>query len=298
MIGLIDPAFFLPRPSSQVERELNGVIQICRMHRILVEPMEEYWPRLWRSLARDLEPKLSRTGKEALRQLRQLGAKHQLYLSPMTETQGRAWRSGFRQLFAASVMGESWEEEMAAAAIRILCSGHNLVLITRRIVDRNYIAHAAGHSIIEENTRWALHVQPRNIGYRQVLCIYNARNLEVTWTTRFDWRLPSEGNGRPYPFCPPENWWKRSIPAVRTTQSKPAWRDKFENGWARPSMPLGAGHHWDVFLGSRCAATVGLDQINVVEFGSSEGIPGHLHHLPDDKAGRVTGVGWNCKTQV
>lgn len=153
-------------------------------------------------------------------------------------------------------------------------------------------------SSLHENTRWVLHIQPKALGHRQVLFVHHPRNLDLRWTTRFDWRLPAEHDRARYPFCPPPRWWKSSTPAARTVESKPAWVDALGNGWARPAISGGAGYHWDVFISAPSTRrSVGLSQINVVQFGApeGEGAPGDLHHVPTDKAGRVNkDRGWNC----
>ena len=294
MIGLIDPALLLPRPAPQVEREIDEIVRICVAARLVVEPLQEYWPKMWSVLGSQLERSLPQNARQSVQQLRRLGARSQVSLIRSDEIQGKAWRQGFGQLFSATVMGISWEEDMAAAVIRSLSSGHDVVLLTRRMLDRNLTRHAVGNSVIDENTRWVLHVQPRTIGHKRVPCVHHRRNLTVPWTTRFDWRLPDAKNGCPYPFCPPASWHKGSHSAVQTVQSKPTWRDALGNGWARPNIPHGAGYHWDVFLTQDCAETAGLQQINVVEYGSQEGTPGHIHHIPTNKAGHLTGTGWTC----
>ncbi|MDC0711748.1 hypothetical protein POL68_24985 [Stigmatella sp. ncwal1] len=186
---------------------------------------------------------------------------------------------------------------MASATLRAIVSGEDVVVLTRRVVGRNLKTHAAGGTTLEENTRWILHVQPKNIGHRQILCVHHPRNLSERWTARFDWRLPAVSDGARYPFCPPDNWWKASTSAIRTISSKPAWIDKRGTGWARPNIPNGAGYHWDVFIRENALEqAVGLSQINVVAFGAppDEGAPGQLHHEPGEKAGKLTGTGWSC----
>lgn len=295
MIGVIDPAFLLHRSSADVEKDIDGVIRICQRHNVFIEPIAEYWPRMWKELGSKLEPTLQHSGKQALQQLRQLGSRSHVTLPVSSAAHAKAWRRGFQQLFAQTVMGACWEANIAAALVRVLCAGQDAILLTRRMPGRNVRVHAASHSTIHENTRWVLHISFKEIGPRQIRCIHNGRNLSVPWTIRFDFRLPSEQDQSIYPFCPPDQWWKASITAVRTTHSKPAWRDRHENGWCRPNIPDGAGYHWDVFLSQKCSNLVGLDQINVVEFGSTQGTPGTLHHVPTDKAGKIATSGWNCK---
>src|SRR5690606_40189945 len=69
-----------------------------------------------------------------------------------------------------------------------------------------------------------LHVQPRGVGPRQVLCIHHPRNLRERWTSRFDWRLPTTSDGARYPFCVPRQWWKGSTTAFRTVSDRKSTR--------------------------------------------------------------------------
>lgn len=76
-----------------------------------------------------------------------------------------------------------------------------------------------------------------------------------------------------------------------------AWVDAQERGWTRPNIPGGKGHHWDVFFNDPALiASIGVDQVNIVEFGApaAEGTPSSLHHVPTKKAARVTDTGWSC----
>jgi hypothetical protein len=297
VIGLLDPALFLPRPDSEVERDFDRVAQSCRNHDIQLAALNEYWPALWNELARPLEQRLGPQARRALQQIRRLGDAANRHVPELAPHAGKAWRAGFRQLFEYSALGTSWEERMVRAVVRAALSGEQVIVLVRRMVGRNLVVHASGGTTLDENTRWALHVQPRGIGHRQILCVYDNRNLIEPWTTRFDWRLPGSSDGARYPFCPPDRWWKGSTSAHRTVESRPAWLDKHNNAWARPNIPGGAGYHWDVYVHApTLKEAVGLDQINVVQFGAplTEGRAGHLHHIPDDRVGRPTGKGWCC----
>lgn len=297
MIGLLDPALFLPRPDQEIERDLGLVNRTCRDHGIQLVQLDEYWRDLWTELARPLEHRLGREARTALQELRRLAEATRRYVPPLVLGAGKAWRAGFAQLFGHSALGASWEDRMARATVRAAIADGEVVLLARRMPGRNLISHAAGDSTLDETTRWIMHVQPKGIGHRQVLCVHHPRNISERWTARFDWRLPSSSGGAHYPFCPPDRWWKGSTSAHRTVESKPAWLDKHGNGWARPNIPEGAGYHWDVFIQSPALQeTVGLVQINVVEFGAPrrEGAAGHLHHVPEGKLGKPTGAGWSC----
>ncbi len=208
------------------------------------------------------------------------------------------WRRGFTTLFDAAVVPAGWELRMARAAARAVVTDGRVVLFTRRIVGRNLRIHTADHVNLHENTRWILYLHCSGMPPRHILCVYNSRNISHEWTARFDWRLPAAAPGVNYPFCPPENWWKGAIASFRTVRGRPAWIDKLGNGWARPNIPGGAGHHWDVMISSSALReAIGLDQINVIQFGcpAAQGTPGQLHHLPRSKNGRFkSGPGWRC----
>jgi hypothetical protein len=294
MIGLLDPALFLSRSDQDVERDFAFVVRACQQHAIQIIPLEEYWPDLWTDLARPLERQIGPEAKRALQEVRKLAGKSTSQVPALGPDAGKAWRNGFQQLFGQVALGASWEERMASATIRAVATGDRVVVLTRRMLGRNLVVHTAGDSTLDENTRWVLHVQPKGVGHRQVLCVHHPRNVNEQWTARFDWRLPAASDRARYPFCPPDKWWKASTTAYRTIASKPAWLDRHGNGWARPNIPGGAGYHWDVFLQTHAfRQTVGLDQINVVEFGAprKQGRVGHLHHVP---AGRPTETGWSC----
>lgn len=297
MIGLLDPALFLPRSDPEVERDLERVIQSCREHAIQLVPLDEYWRDLWTDFARPLERQLGPSARRSVQQLRKLAEASTLYVPALSSGAGKAWWAGFSQLFGPQALGVSWEEKMARATLRAAISAREVVMLTRRVLGRNLASHAAAESTLDETTRWMLHVQPKGIGHRQILCVHHPRNLRERWTARFDWRLPSSSDDARYPFCPPAYWWKGATPAHRTIESKPAWLDKHGNGWARPNISQGAGYHWDVFIQPpSLQQAVGLQQINVVEFGAPrrEGNPGQLHHVPDAKLGKPTGTGWSC----
>jgi hypothetical protein len=296
MIGLLDPALFLPRSDAEVERDLALVVRACREHEIQVVPLGEYWRDLWRLFAQPFERQLGSTAKRALQELRKLAEGSKRQLPALDSAAGKAGRAWFEQMFGYGALGVSWEERMVAATLRAAMAGEKVVLFTRRIEGRNLCVHRVHNCRLDETTRWVLHVQPKGIGHKQILCVHHLRNMSEPWTTRFDWRLPASSDGGRYPFCPPDRWWKGSTQAHRTVRSKPAWVDKHGNGWARPGTP-GTGYHWDVFIDlAGVRDLVGLSEINVVEFGApaAEGNAGELHHVPDAKEGKVTGTGWSC----
>ena len=196
-------------------------------------------------------------------------------------------------------MGD-WSDRMVRAVVRAMTARQPTVLLTRAMVGRNLLRHAAGDSTIDESIRWLLHLRVRGAAPTSIPCVRQRRNLQpgLSWTTRFDPRLPAELDGAEYPFCPPERWWRGDVDAVRTMQSRPVWVDARGYGWARPNITRGRGHHWDVYITDvKVAERIGLDQLNIVEFGApaDQGQPGSLHHLPRQKQGRLRDrTGWTC----
>ena len=310
MIGLLDPAFLLPRSGPEGEqelvRELDLVARMCQLHGIVVPPFEEYWPHLWSTLGRSLEQSLGRPdAKSAVRQIRRLGeVSGGLILTGNGKAAtGQAWRRGFSALFGWGPLKGDWEQRMAEAAVHAATIANDrVVLLVRRVVNRNITEHSACNTAgqtttLQENTRWVLHIQPTVLGHRRISCIHHPRNLTQPWTSRFDWRLPVVADGARYPFCPPDRWWNASTQAVRTVSATPAWLDCVQNGWARPHIGGGAGYHWDVYIQvPTWSQAIGVNQVNVVEFGGprAEGTPGTLHHVPSNKAARVNDCGWSC----
>lgn len=302
MIGVLDPALLLPRgPGPTAEQdfvdEVDEVLRICREYDIEVPTLDEYWPDLWRMLGRPLADSLSQPrAKQALDQLRRLGRTTKV--SPLDSWRGRVY--GFRHLFADLGDAGDWTDRMTRAVIRATTSRRPTVLLVRRLLDRNLICHAAGDSTIHEPNRWLVQLHVGGATPQTVPCVYHRRNLfdGLRWTTRFDWRLAAEADGARYPFCPPQNWWKRDIAAVRTVESRPVWLDCKGNGWARPNITGGRGYHWDVYITDvNLAARIGLAQLNIVEFGAPirERSPGDIHHLPTKKKARLRDdSGWSC----
>lgn len=70
MIGLLDPALFLPRSENEVQRELDAVMKMVDRYSISLPAFDEYWPALWSELGAPLERALSPTAKRALQEIR------------------------------------------------------------------------------------------------------------------------------------------------------------------------------------------------------------------------------------
>jgi hypothetical protein len=301
-IGLLDPSLLLKRDNETIVKEYAWILSTCRQYKIRLMPFPEYWNDLWRILGRSLEPNLSVDAKAALRQLRSGGQQHANGLLPIGQDKlGSVWKNGFDVMFD-NIDGTSWGPRMAAATLRAVSSGEDVILFCRAIEKRNLQTHLIAQGALAEITRWLLHVQSKTVGRRQILCVHHPRNLVERWTTRFDWRLPSTSDDAGYPFCPPPKWWQKSTKAVDTIRSKMCWVDAHGNGWARPNINSGSGYHWDVYVQNQgFAEKIGLDQLNIVEHGvdpsKKQGKPGWIHHLPENKAGKVDlkKRGWICE---
>jgi len=296
-IGLLDPALLMQRNPAEVDKQLGKVLLACKHHNIRLLPFTEYWPDLWKELGRPLEAALPPLQRRAVQALRNAGQSHLGQVARMRQQLiGAVWKDGFEQLFG-SINGTSWTERMAHATLRAVETGEHVVMFARLLEGRNLNRHAVGGCTLDEVTRWVLHVQSPVHGRRQVLCVHDTRNITERWTSRFDVRLPPATNDVGYPFCVPDKWWQAAIPAWRTVRSKPCWVDSLDNGWARPNVQEGRGNHWDVFIQRQALIEkIGLDQLNIVEYGSPEGRVGWIHHVPTEKQGRVDidRRGWTC----
>ena len=201
-----------------------------------------------------------------------------------------------RPLFGWSNLAPGWFEAMEQLLLRCALTGERGVVITRPIEGRNVRRHAVGRCELMEKTRWRVYVHASGAPPWRADCVTHPRNLSSPWTSRFDHRLPGPEDGARYPFCPPLRWWDRDVSAHSTVESKPAWVDRRGSAWIRPAT--GGGHHWDVFIRDvSTAEQIGLDQLNIVEWGAppGQGKPGDIHHVPTGKAGRLkSDPGWSC----
>lgn len=297
MIGILDPAILLPLDSERTEdslcEDIEMVIRSCRSHNIHLVRIEPYWRYLWKTLGDPLEKQASPPTRRSIQQLRKLGNKD--LLPPLPDDFVRVW--GFHHLFGIAPLGEEWKERLTRSTLRAVLSGEETIMFVRLLEGRNLTIHKAENVTLDEITRWVLHIQPKRIGPIQILCVSHCRNLDLHWTSRFDWRLPAEEDGAKYPFCPSEAWWKGSVEAHRTKESRPCWADKLGNFWARPNMPGGRGYHWDVYLDAPgLAARLGFQQLNITAFGGpqKEGVPGSIHHPPEVQAMLKNRKGWSC----
>lgn len=305
MIVLLDPALLLTRTpegplAPDEERELSAVIddagRVCRDVGASIPAADDYWTALQTQLVRPLrrratDPRL----KQGLDRLLRYAVELPLAGIP---TSGKTKLWGVRELFAWSRLPNPWfaimERAFIGCAQLVQPPEQRLILITRLFAGRNKVEHPVERSVVIEKTRWRLYLHVAGHAPVHVRCVRNPRNVAVEWTARFDEKLPDGGH---YPFCPPPRWWRgppNGPEAWRTCRSKPAWIDRFGNGWAQPTT--GGDHHWDVFLEDpKLAEAVGIDPINVVAWGNTEGkTPGEIHHVPADKKGHFRGRGWTC----
>ncbi|MCK6587754.1 MAG: hypothetical protein HUU21_25230 [Polyangiaceae bacterium] len=300
MIAIIDPALLLtesaegplpPDEEKSLEYAVDDAARICRDQRAVIPAAEWYWNKLQREIVRPLHRQV--TGSRLRQGLDALGrsAKPMALGSAPAVGKTRMW--GIKPLFAWGRLPSEWFGVMERLLIGCAQQDEETVLITRLFPGRNLTMHAVGRTTLIEKTRWRLYVHVPGRAPRQIPCIRGPRNLAVPWTARFDEKLPDQGR---FPFCPPKRWWRRDTKANRTYKSKPAWIDRYGNGWAQPGT--GGDYHWDVFLEDpNLQDAVGLHQINVVAWGTTEKgkTPGGLHHVPDDKEPHLkAGCSWTC----
>lgn len=301
MIGILDPALFLmerpgalqPGEDQALDRLLRDVARVCRDYALRFPTPKSYAERLKRELLVPLQRATrERTLLQSLDFFRDVLRPERL----VTGAELEAW--GLRELFAGLRLGDGWLGEMERVVAMNIGAGEPIVLLTRFFEGRNLRRHAVDRCELLEKTRWRVRTRIRGGALVDMPCVRNVRNMQLTWTVRYDERLPAVEDDARYPFCPPEQWCSdepRGVRAWRTHLGKPAWIDGHGNAWVRPST--GGGHHWDVFVHSvDVRQKLGLDQLNIVEFGAPdrEGKAGHVHHVPTDKQSRFRDRGWSC----
>jgi hypothetical protein len=294
LIGILDPALFDVRDPQEAKWEIEEINRMCRHDGVRIPRMREYWHRLWDEFGKPFERSLTPQGQKVVQALRN-GAMPEGNI-PLFDEATMVWRSGFDEMFGQRP--GDWQECMSRTIARAAWTGEDVVLLTRRIPDRNARQHSAADVTLDEVTRWMLYVQCKGQHEpRRVRCVHHRRNLTVPWTIRFDWRLPATWDRAKYPFCPSDRWWKRSTTAWRTVESKPAWVDAQGNGWTRPNINRGSGGHWDVFIqDAHLAGRIGLNQVNITEYSEQpQGrSAGSIHHTPEKKKPHLKDIGWSC----
>ncbi len=286
MLAVLDPLLF-GGAQPITEEQLDEAARILRQTSARI-PAGSYWKKLDLELihpfSRD-SSRRARTGLDAIRSF--------VSTVPFPQPPPRVAVWDFRTLFTQA--GPEWVDVMARAMTGCILTGEETILITRHIPERNILIHSGPDRCrLTEKRCWNLRVQMPGREIRRIPTVSSRRNVSVPWTTRFDERLPAE-NEAPFPFCPPQDWFKSSVRAFETHQSRPAWLDAKGNHWACPAT--GWGYHWDVYLQSGLAEEYGLDQLNIVRWGapSAEGAVGSLHHVPREKKQRLKKrTGWSC----
>lgn len=317
MIAILDPALFITRapegPLDPEEQEellhvFEGVIGVMKETRATLPGDDWYWGPLTREFLGPLSRRLVERGvrPSRLQQALQTLLSYKLVRGfPDRPTKGVTKLWGVKALYAKwdwcpswrGCVSPDWLSVMERVLIGAVQQG-DVVLLTRFLVGRNVHEHADRKCVLREKDPWRCYAHVPGHPPRGVPCLANVRNRRVPWTTRFDERLPDSGK---FPFCPPPQWWRRKgrdrgVDAWRTLRSKPCWMDRFGNGWAQPVT--GGIYHWDVFIEDvNQQEEAGLDALNVVAWGTTEAgkIPGQIHHVPEDKAGRLKpSAGWTC----
>lgn len=286
MLAILDPVLFDPR-QPLCPRALDELIRLLRREGARIPSAAWYWNVLQRELIRPLSRRHEyRAGLDQLR-----GFADDVHF-PSPPPRVSVW--SFEAMFAP--LGPGWVDIMMRVVTGAVLSGEESVLLTHLREGRNLIIHPGpGRCTVREKACWDQRVRAGDRPQARVPLVCRRRNLRVPWTCRFDDRLPADADGAQFPFCPPPDWHKSSVPVVHTHQSRPTWRDRHGNHWARPAT--GGGHHWDVYLTPARAQEYGLEQLNITRFGapSAQGAAGTLHHVPKDKQSRLKSTaGWRC----
>ncbi len=287
MLAVLDPLLF---DDSQpiTELQLDEVIRILRTTDARIPNSFPYWKKLQLELIQPLSRLSShklRTGLDAIRNF------VSAIRFPQPPPRVAFW--DFRALFNQA--GSEWVDVMTRTLMGCSLTGEETILITRLSPGRNTLSHSGPDRCrLTEKLFWNLRVRVPDTEVRRIPVVTRRRNVAIPWTTRFDDRLPAEGEAA-FPFCPPQDWFKSNVRAFETHRSRPAWLDAKGNHWACPAT--GWGYHWDVYLQSGLADEYGLDQLNIVRWGapSDEGPAGSLHHVPEAKKQRLKKrTGWSC----
>ncbi|WP_312080066.1 hypothetical protein [Leclercia sp.] len=287
---LIDPYIFLPTKGTgynvekvmKIKNSLKNLLNInhrCK-HDIVVDINQ--WRLIEKKYIRNLTQSFSDNElNTALISLRNIIKKVDFTSSDSIRT----W--GVKPLFNNFLSDEDKEfgDSFALFATYCIQQYRQAFLFVDESLGRNITEHASVNSKLIERLRWRVYISCVGLsGAVPVTCITSIRNLDIPWTTRYDYFLPDTGA---YAFEPPVKWYLRSTDAVSTKKSKPVFMDSHGNGWANPNTP-GQAYHWDVYLSySKWINDRGEDQINITRYGApqSQGVPGTIHHVPTKKNG-------------
>ena len=248
------------------------------------------WDKLYSDAIRPISKRLTPATLGALDRLRA----HALAGRGLPEPRGIGQCNGARVMFTNS----GWLPIMERVLFACALANEPVYLIVARILGRNIEDRSADGVELHEVTRFRLHLTVKGAPPRAVECVSRARHVNVPWSARLDARLPDALlDGARCPFCPPKDWQRFRTTVWRTRESRPCWLDAHGGAWARPRT--GGAYHWDVYLENRSLVErIGLDQLNIVEFGAppAQGKVGALHHVPSGKKARIrdNDPSWEC----
>jgi hypothetical protein len=255
------------------------------------------WNQLYTHCVRPLAPLLTPQLNRSLDRLRGFAECGR----DLPEPRGAGRCHGARLMFTHSslpALAEGWVGLMERVLFAGALAREPLYIVVAQILGRNIEARAADGVELNEVTRFRLYVATKGAPPRAVDCVARARHVDVPWSARLDFRLPDATRDRARcPFCPPVGWERFATSVWRTRESRPCWVDAHGNAWARPRIP--GAHHWDVYLTQPgLVERIGLDQLNIVDFGApaTEGKAGSLHHVPAAKRSRLLdpNPSWPC----
>jgi len=294
VIAIVDPAVFRADDTNGLEKRVRELLELLRATGAhLPEPSEAYWIEIDARFLAAIRTHPSRSLKFAIQELQRHTAM-QIAPLPDVHAHGEAW--GFNTVFAWAHSNDFPLEHIEELLIR--CILHELpVFVVSADVDGlncSLVTHGDSAPIVVRNV-WQITVRLNGRQTRIVEVLRSIRNLQVTWTQRYDEDLPSDDLGGSYPYCPPKRWWLRTTSPDSVTDSKPGFRDYWGNGWTRPTQ--GGSEHWDVHIHHPDhLESVGLQEINVLSFGQSNGVPGDIHHMPKKKKAKFRqNSSWSCE---
>jgi hypothetical protein len=281
--AILDPRLF--ENHDRVEDVLRQVVAVLRYSGAVVPETRPYWPLLEKEAFSPL-----RRQARHIDEIRSYRRRHGLE-APFP----KAPVAGLDRLLQGTktVWGPVLEDLVLACA-----SKDETILVTRLIEGRNLKRHIDqdNREVLREKTLWEIRTDFKHRPIRiPLICV--ERNLRVPWTTRLDEALPASQDGSIFPFCPPIDW-REDGAVYGTTKARPCWNEEGrKRSWAHPRTP-GEPRHWDVYLNTpELQEEYGLQYLNVVRFGGppGEGSPGHLHHVPTQKEGKLRKrAGWKC----
>lgn len=281
--AILDPlVFFIPPTPTKdsladLLKAMDFVISALQ-HGLHVSVTKAVWQRINREF---FQPAAYVLGSRHLATRMQI-LNSKLNFTAPPQGQGQTW--GIKTLYTFANLPDSsfWLAEVANIAVHWINQGEEFVFLTRLSVGRNVKEHRLENCVIWEKTHWQIFVKSsvKNLAEVAIPCITSLRNLSVTWTQRYDDRLPDTAPTSGLAFVPALDWRKPSVCVVTTIQSKPTWEDAQKNGWSDTNTP-GTGHHWDVFLRNNTLKKKFKDaHVNIKSWGTDDRgrVPGQVHH--------------------